>query len=1300
MSDKQIKAGVFISAQVDGVQNIKQLGNELNHASQETQNLAEQSKKLNRLNEAKATLGLNVDDATRKEIEKLNAAFISLKQSGKLSHAELARAADLHRDKIYQLERKLGDLRPSLADIADEVQGVVTKSAGLAYAANEAMKFETAMAAVKKVTDGTDEEYARLTDSIKGLAGQLGIMPSELAGIAAQGGQMGVAMDRLPEFTEMAAQMSIAFGISADKAGEMAAKTSNVFELQMDGMRDLGDTINTLGNTTAAKEAEISEVLLRIGGNSKQFGLSAKEAAALGAAFISLGKSPEVAGTAINAMLTKLQNAKNGTTDFKDALKDLGYSADEMAAQIAANPQQALDSFLAKLSQLDKQTRSEMLGQLFGTEYSDDIALLTGSLDTYKKALDNATDSEKTFGAMKRETDAALETTAAKVNQAKANLAIAAIELGNALLPAIQAAAAGVGGVAETLGAISQQFPVLTQLAALFMGVKVAITAYQTAMRLSGQESAASFLKSDVGAKKLKISILEAASAAKVLGNNIKAALKNDIDSIDVKTNAVGKLKASLGGAAQGALSLWSAWEVGNSLGQGLYENSKLARNFGDELGRVMAIAHSLSTTGSLDQYREHFRTSKEAAREAEEAAKKAKEAADAKAAAEKQAAEQQATTIRELQTQRAALTQEIQKNESSLKALSAADLANGATAAMLTEQNEKLRSKLVSVNASLASLNAEISDVSPFAQNKQALERLGLTAEQVATGISKSAQQSIDDFASAASHFGTDTDRMAMVFQAALQKMDSPEAVAKLKESLATVGKQAGLTEAEIRAIGNAAPEVADKVAQAFDKIGVDTKAVMSGVSTEAKQAMADFQAASDAARQQGINDARLIAAGFEQMMAKLKSPEEFAVFRQQLEKSGDAAKLTTEQLNRLNDAAKDGAIAAKTAYDKLGDSIKVAGDSSSIAALGQAAEQAMKRGEISAAQYQEVLKQVRDRTEEIKQTSEETGKAQQKAHQEASQSAKVATQTTEKQANAQAKNTAETEKATVATRNHAQGITELGHAMQQYYAKINNPTGRWNIGTVMANQASIASGAWRVFVDYMGQVRQDLSDVTRDLSQSLETGINLTQNLARAESLAANHADKLDKTTLNNLHAQIDKARQKMQSLSDEAANARQEAEKELLSIQGKDDEVARLEQQKKLNELQQKRQEAEKAGNAKAVNDYQRAINVSQQAFAEKQRKEREAAEAQRQQEEQQKREAAEREAQQKQQELERQAQTVPMVQPEIKLPEIPAIDVSNIDLSGLSQQLSERDKQLVEQVKQAIISELGKQLKNQT
>ena len=124
----------------------------------------------------------------------------------------------------------------------------------------------------------------------------------------------------------------------------------------------------------------------RIGGQAKQFGLATEQAAALSAAFISLGKSPEVAGTAINALLTKLQTANVQSDDFKEALAGIGINANKLADDINANPQQALSNFLKTLSEMDKQQRSVTTFKLFGQEYVDDVHALAGGLDTYNKA--------------------------------------------------------------------------------------------------------------------------------------------------------------------------------------------------------------------------------------------------------------------------------------------------------------------------------------------------------------------------------------------------------------------------------------------------------------------------------------------------------------------------------------------------------------------------------------------------------------------------------------------------------------------------------------------------------------------------------------------------------------------------------------------------------------------------------------------------------------------------------------------------------------------------------------------------
>ena len=100
----------------------------------------------------------------------------------------------------------------------------------------------------------------------------------------------------------------------------------------------------------------------------------------------------------------------------------------------------------------------------------------------------------------------------------------------------------------------------------------------------------------------------------------------------------------------------------------------------------------------------------------------------------------------------------------------------------------------------------------------------------------------------------------MSRLFQAALKQMDSPEAVEKLKAALEDAGKQAGMTAEEIKKIGDAAPVASDKVADAFAKIGVDSKAVMTGISSDARQAFADFKDASEQAAAAGQKDAKLM--------------------------------------------------------------------------------------------------------------------------------------------------------------------------------------------------------------------------------------------------------------------------------------------------------------------------------------------------------------------------------------------------------------------------------------------------------
>ena len=1129
------------------------LSSESAAATAQLDRLTAEAQTLKAIADAKIQLGIDTDDKARQEIQKTKDAYELLKNSGTLSHEELARAAQLQEGKVRELEASLKGVKPSIAEVASEIQGLVGGAGGLAFATREAMKFETAMAGVKKVAEGTDEQYAQLSDELKKMGAELGISAAEMADLAAAGGQLGIPIEKLSEFTAIASKMSVAFGMTAEEAGNAAATIANVFQLPIGEVEKLGDAINVLGNNTAAREKDIVAAMARIGGTAKQFGLAADEAAALADAFIALGKPPEVAATAINAMLQKLQTAQSQGKGFQAALEGIGTSADEMAANIAANPQQALTEFLHKLEGLDKQSRALMLSQLFGTEYSDDIALLVGSLGEYEKALGLVADKGQVVGAMQKEVANAMSTSEAQINKAKQEIINVAIEVGEKLLPLVSLLASTAGSVASAIGAITEEFPGLTQLATLFAAGAVAVKAYEAAVRLTGGAVSASFATQRVGIEATKASILSTTVAARELGIALKSAAAGN--GFGNGAAAAGALAQNLKTAASNAGLLFAAFEVGRGVGGWLRENTDLAKIFGDNLARIPAILDSLFTTGGLDKYHEFFKTEAQIKRELEIADKKAQEAAEKAAAAKKKAAEEEAAAVKALQAEYRASATELSALEHSMAALRADGRETSDFYSELAIKLENVRTKTAELKAELDKKNVKISaDTGELAAAQKALEALGLTAEEVTTGMSKKAAEGIANFSRVASQFGNDAEQMGRVFQAALKQMDSKESTDALLAELEKVGKQSGLTAEEIKKIGDTARESTDKVADAFAKIGVDSKAVMTGISSDARQAFTDFQTASTEAAAAGQKDAKLIQAAFEAMMGKLKSKEEFAEFQHQLKASGDAALLTQEQLARLGDAASGGAEKAKAAYQGLND------------------------------------------------TAAKTGEAAKAAHEKGSQAAENHAQSVRKVATANKEAAAEADNAAKAAANASKSFSDYGYRLTQTagFYKLNNEQldlmNRKFSGIKLGMEATFRAAQMK---DYTQQLYGANAAMQR-LNEAAAKGALTQDVLNDAASAASRAADKLGNTELTKFRNAISDAQRRLNALRQEAHDATRALEAELAELNGNTEAVYSLQQERKIRELKQKLDNANRLKQTDVAREYQRQIELTQQIY----------------------------------------------------------------------------------------------------
>ncbi len=398
--------------------------------------------------------------------------------------------------KLGSVIQKQQNALAKKAHYRSQVMETIGLGLSLAAPIKVAIDFESAMADVKKVVRFAKDDAAHnqgaaeFGQTLKELSRSIPLSAAELAQIAASGGQLGIKKEKLLSFTETVAKMSTAFDMSAEEAGDSIAKLANVYGIEVAGMERVGNIINHLSDNSAAKAGDMVKALAIVGGSAKQFGLDIKETSSLVNAFISLGKQPAKAATAINALLSKLQTAEGQSKEFKAALEDMGITAEEMTQRISENGQDALLYFFETLEKVDKQERSQILLNLFGQEYQDDIALLVGSLKNYKDAINHLADEKKFEKSMQEEFNNRAATTTNNLRLLRNAIAEVGMNLGSVMLPPLKWISNILREITNPIAWFAEKFPVITTgimsiISALIIG-KIAVVGFGYAFALAG----------------------------------------------------------------------------------------------------------------------------------------------------------------------------------------------------------------------------------------------------------------------------------------------------------------------------------------------------------------------------------------------------------------------------------------------------------------------------------------------------------------------------------------------------------------------------------------------------------------------------------------------------------------------------------------------------------------------------------------------------------------------------------------------------------------------------------------------
>ncbi|MDV6118090.1 phage tail tape measure protein [Campylobacter jejuni] len=364
-----------------------------------------------------------------------------------------------------KLNSKISEqLKAQKESIKNEILSLKTLVTGglISQTIGSSINFESAMADVRKVVNFDEgDDIKKMSADILKMTRVLPATAEELAAIAAAGGQIGLGSKDVREFTGLVTKMKVAFDMSAEDVGDSVAKIKNILGISLKDMEDLGDSINNLSDNSASKAREIIDVMKRTAAAGKQIGFAKEQIAALSSSFISLGKGPEVAGTAINSLYRVLATADNMGTKTESAFAKLGISGAFLKQASFDDPQKALDMFLQRISKLDQKEQMGVLVDIFGREFADDMATLVGGLDTYKEALKNASDEAKK-GSLQREFDTRAATTENSITKMKSAFKELSIAIGNNFLEPISNAALVLQGFINKLTNFAINSPKLT----------------------------------------------------------------------------------------------------------------------------------------------------------------------------------------------------------------------------------------------------------------------------------------------------------------------------------------------------------------------------------------------------------------------------------------------------------------------------------------------------------------------------------------------------------------------------------------------------------------------------------------------------------------------------------------------------------------------------------------------------------------------------------------------------------------------------------------------------------------------
>ena len=432
------------SATIAAKQNLERYQEEYADATAEVTKLEGQVKALQKTMQ-------NSADAVSKATTDLNNAKAAVKDT----EAEIRRLTE----QLYRMQSawtQAGESLTAISKKCETISKAMTKAGksltthvtapitALGTAAIKAsVDYEYAFANVRKTVDATEEEYDRLSDSVKQMSTEVAASAEDIAEVMSIAGQLGIENEHLAEFTRTMIDLGNSTNMVAADAASEAARFANIMGMSQNEFQNLGSTLVDLGNNYATTESEIMSMSLRLAGAGRQVGLSEAQILGFAAALSSVGIESQMGGSAFSKALIKMEvAAATGGDALEDFARVSGMSASQFKDLWERDAASAFQAFIVGLSKMDEEGVSAIktLDDIGIAEIRlrDTLLRATNASELFNKTQATAKKAWSENAALTNEANKRYATTKSRLTNLKNTALMFARQIGDDLNPTIQ----------------------------------------------------------------------------------------------------------------------------------------------------------------------------------------------------------------------------------------------------------------------------------------------------------------------------------------------------------------------------------------------------------------------------------------------------------------------------------------------------------------------------------------------------------------------------------------------------------------------------------------------------------------------------------------------------------------------------------------------------------------------------------------------------------------------------------------------------------------------------------------------